>query len=73
LWLSNPIRKQSSLLAPGTTKIKTAQSAVKILSSADARDDSRIFDPVVLRSISKLKPPKTTNGDFAPPQFLEAV
>jgi site-specific DNA recombinase len=43
------------------------------LSCAEQRDNSRIFDPTVLRSLQKLEPLKTTNGDSVEPPFLEAA
>jgi hypothetical protein len=40
---------------------------------ADARDDSRIIDLDVLRSLTNLEPLKTTNGDSVEPPFLEVA
>ena len=40
---------------------------------ADVRDNSRIFDPNVLRSLANLEPPKTANGDFIEPLFVDAA
>ena len=41
--------------------------------SADTRDNSRIFDPDVLRSLSDLELSKTANGGSLGPPFAEAA
>ena len=43
------------------------------LSVQDERDNSRTFDPDVLRSLSKLEPLKTANGDSLEQAFLDAA
>lgn len=43
------------------------------LSSEEERDNSRIFDPDVLRSLPPIESHKTTNGDPLEPPLLEAA
>lgn len=65
----NRLASGKSLCFEPSNWLLETQHMLSVLCCADARDNSRIIDPDVLRSLTNLEPPKTT-GDhsFSPPE-----
>ena len=53
--------------------LKGTKAMLDALSCAEQRPNSRILDPDVLHSLQHLELPKTTNGAFVEPPFVEAA
>ena len=69
----NRLASGKSLYFEPSKWLLDTQTMLGVLCGAEQRDNSRIIDPDVLRSLTNLEPPKTTNGNSVEPPFLEAA
>jgi hypothetical protein len=70
---SNRTAAQKSVYFEPSKWLTGTKELLDVLSCADARDGSRTLDLDVLRSISKLEPPKTANDNSVEPPISEAA